>query len=248
MTSAKREDGARAAKLRLVRPSGAPPDAAPGTASESELALERRHLRRALVARIVDEHERTVAKTGAPRASLVAPSQLAVEAAASPKLPRERSGLARHDEPHWPLRAALIVSAVSATAYAVWASVLGTEAPAATQLVRAALALPVICALAAATAFAVSALLAHRTARPATLSPAEREAQDLALELELALERRQIRRALAAKIAGEYRIDSTSVQAHDLRAALVNRDLAEEECDALDRLLAKARERSRGAE
>jgi hypothetical protein len=57
-----------------------------------------------------------------------------------------------------------------------------------------------------------------------------------------------MRRALAAKLANAYSTDPLSVPAQDLRAALVNRDLAEDECEALDRLLAKARNSSRAAE
>jgi hypothetical protein len=155
MTSAKREDGGRAAKLRLVRPSAEPEQGA----SEAELALEWRQLRRALVAKIVDEHERTVATAGAPRASLVAPVLVGADAAVA-------TNRASRDEPRWPLHAALIVGALSTVGYLAWAGVFAAEASAATQLLRAALAWPVIGALAASAALAVNVLVVHGNNRP----------------------------------------------------------------------------------
>lgn len=58
------------------------------------------------------------------------------------------------------------------------------------------------------------------------------------LELELALERRRMRRELAATLVNDYQRGS-GVSAAELRAALTERDLAEEECEALDRSISR---------
>ena len=58
---------------------------------------------------------------------------------------------------------------------------------------------------------------------------AERVAQ-IALDLELAQERLQMRRAMVAKLVEEYRTGPMQIPARALRTALVERDLTEEEC------------------
>lgn len=67
------------------------------------------------------------------------------------------------------------------------------------------------------------------------------ERAELQQELEIALERRHMRRALVAKLVEEYRTRPMPVRARSLRTALVERDLSEEECEALERAMAKAR-------
>jgi hypothetical protein len=102
--------------------------------------------------------------------------------------------------------------------------------------------LPLIGAAAAGAALAVKAL-AGRGAQARIEAAIAADAELLGLELELALERRQMRRALAARLTKEHTADPARVPAGDLRAALVNRDFAEDECEALDRLLSKVRDR-----
>lgn len=81
MTSAKKADDKRG--LRLVHSSAANVTTLQDDQDtlESELARDRWHMRRALVAKIVEEREREVAKTGAPRAALVERSRVDADAA-----------------------------------------------------------------------------------------------------------------------------------------------------------------------
>src|SRR6185295_11597302 len=63
---------------------------------------------------------------------------------------------------------------------------------------------------------------------------------ELEQELELAHARREMRRALVAKLVQEYRTRPMQVRLRSLRSALVDRDRIEEECDALERAIEKA--------
>lgn len=56
-----------------------------------------------------------------------------------------------------------------------------------------------------------------------------------------------MRRALAEKVARDYRRDSSNVPAPVLRGALVNSDIAEEEYARLERALAEAQAIARTA-
>lgn len=70
---------------------------------------------------------------------------------------------------------------------------------------------------------------------------AEHDLRRIELEVELAQERRVMRRTLAEKLAKDYRKDSSSVDTQLLRGVLVDSDLAEEECAHLEQALAAAR-------
>jgi hypothetical protein len=89
----------------------------------------------------------------------------------------------------------------------------------------------IVAALASWARIATSALRKTKREGPAATSEIDR----LELELEMALERRRMRRALASMLVDEYRNAPERVAPNALRAALVNRDLTEEECEALDR-------------
>jgi hypothetical protein len=101
----------------------------------------------------------------------------------------------------------------------------------------------IVAALVSRALAAASAFRASKRERATATSEIDR----LELELETALERRRMRRALASMLVDEYRNAPERVAPNALRAALVNRDLTEEECEALDRALSKARHRSRDA-
>ena len=73
MTGAQRDDGKSSARLRLVVSDDANTPADPTEDEqgrlEFELALERRQMRRDLAAKLLDEHVRKLATTGAPRSA-----------------------------------------------------------------------------------------------------------------------------------------------------------------------------------
>jgi hypothetical protein len=68
---------------------------------------------------------------------------------------------------------------------------------------------------------------------------AQRERDRIVLELELAEERRQMRRALAAKLVEEFKTRPGAIPVRALRTAVIDRDLTEEECERLRLTLAK---------
>lgn len=84
----------------------------------------------------------------------------------------------------------------------------------------------------------------NRDGLPANLSPETGEALDeratLEQELELAHARREMRRALVAKLVEEYRTNPMQIRKSSLRDALVERDIVEEQCDLLERALKEA--------
>lgn len=77
-------------------------------------------------------------------------------------------------------------------------------------------------------------------ATPEARATAAAAKAELEQELELAHARREMRRALVAKLVQEYRTRPMQVRLRSLRTALVERDLIEEECDALERAMEKA--------
>ena len=76
-------------------------------------------------------------------------------------------------------------------------------------------------------------------ASPEARAKAIDERAALEQELELAHARREMRRALVAKLVEEYRTNPMQVRKRSLRNALVERDTIEEECDALERAVEK---------
>lgn len=77
-------------------------------------------------------------------------------------------------------------------------------------------------------------------ASPDARAKAAAERAALEQELELAHARREMRRALVAKLVEEYRTRPMQVRMRSLRNALVDRDMIEEECDALELAIEKA--------
>ncbi len=73
MTIAQRGDGNSPARLRLVASDSVATNTAQDEQDqlESELALERRQMRRDLAAKLLDEHHKKLAKKGAARSALV---------------------------------------------------------------------------------------------------------------------------------------------------------------------------------
>jgi hypothetical protein len=126
-------------------------------------------------------------------------------------------------------------------AFIAWHAAFDTSASATTVLARAAVFLPLIGVLAAAVAFVVHAFQSGSAGdieeRPNPLAEHEQRKH----ELELALERRRMRRELAAKLADEYRINPAQVPGGALRAAVVASDASEEECAGLERALFRVR-------
>jgi len=68
-------------------------------------------------------------------------------------------------------------------------------------------------------------------------SQADAERRALEQELEFAHVRREMRRALVAKLVEEYKTRPMQVRMRSLRSVLVERDESEEECDALQRAM-----------
>ena len=77
-------------------------------------------------------------------------------------------------------------------------------------------------------------------ASPEARAKAAAERAALEQELELAHARREMRRALVAKLVEEYRTRPMQVRMRSLRNALVERDIVEDECGALERAIEKA--------
>jgi hypothetical protein len=186
---------------------------------ESELALDRRQMRRDLAAKLLDDHVRKLATTEAPRSART--------------IGNVELGTEGRDQTPSTLK---LVSAGPQQGPA--AALAQRESPAPFAWAGA-----IVAALASWARIATSALRKTKRERPAAISEIDR----LELELETALERRRMRRALASTLVDECRNAPERVAPNALRAALVNRDLTEEECEALDRALSKARNRSRDA-
>src|SRR5262245_57521585 len=66
------------------------------------------------------------------------------------------------------------------------------------------------------------------------------ERRALEQELELAHARREMRRALVAKLVEEYRTRPMQVRLRSLRSALVERDESEDKCAELERAIERA--------
>lgn len=223
MTGAQRDDGKSSARLRLVVSDNANTPADPTEDEqgqlESELALERRQMRRDLAAKLLDDHVRKLATTGAPfSARTTGQVELGIE-----------------DRDQKPSTLKLVSTGPQ-------------QVPAAPSTQRAspapfAWAGAIAAALVSRALVATSAFRASKRERATATSEIDR----LELELEMALERRRMRRALASMLVDECRNAPEKVAPSALRAALVNRDLTEDECEALDRALSKARNRSRDA-
>lgn len=237
-------DKSSAARLRLVsdRPTDADASEPQPDDLERELALERREMRRALAAKLTSEHGASLwsqarEKGGSP----------ARERDHAPALPQRAAGDTTPNETaharrvklfaQAPVLAAASVACVLALGYLICEAAFTDGANDATsRLVRALVVLPVIWGLAIGAAIVVQTRF-ERSAVHLAKGTDERRRQ--MLELELALERRRMRRALAAKLIKDYRRDSSAVSAGELRAALTERDLAEEECEALDRSISR---------
>lgn len=223
MTDAQRDDRKSSARLRLVVSDNANTPADPTEDEqgqlESELALDRRQMRRDLAAKLLDEHVRKLATTGAPRsARTTGHVELGTEGRDQTPSTLKVVSTDPQQDP-----AAPSTQRASPAPFA-WAGA-------------------IVAALVSRALVATSALRKTKRERAATLSEIDR----LELELETALERRRMRRALASMLVDEYRNAPERVAPNALRAALVNRDLTEEECESLDRALSKARHRSRDA-
>ena len=80
-----------------------------------------------------------------------------------------------------------------------------------------------------------------RREAPSAQTTSDETTEKLALEFELARERRQWRRALAERQARRFRADSASVPKCELRSALLDYDQAEQECERLEQALAALR-------
>lgn len=245
MSDSRPNKRARASALRLVSSRTKSHDATSLTSEdnaddlERELAADRREMRRSLAAKLTNEHGAPLwdgghHNVGTHRRDASVSPQLFHDASAKSHETEVGPDDLRTGTSHTPLIAAAAAGCALSLAYLTseFAFLDGATTTATDRILRSLITLPIIWAAAVGVAMMVQSMLDRRRSRGSLDDPSQ-----FALELELALERRQMRRALAAKMLDDYRRNPGTVPSQALRAALSERDRADEECEALDRAL-----------